>query len=248
MSTMDRRNTIVLFDVDGTLTESRKTITPEMHNLIVRLKEKVSVGVVGGSDFVKQKEQLGDDVLDLVDYSFPENGVIAYHKGEIIHRNSIKDHLGEAKIRKFVDFCLRYFADLDIPVKRGTFIEFRTGMINLSPIGRNCSQQEREDFCEYDREHLIRLKMISALEEEFPDYRLKYSIGGQISIDVFPIGWDKTYCLQHLGDQFKNIYFFGDKTEEGGNDYEIARANGVRATRVQNPDDTRVRVTQTFFS
>jgi hypothetical protein len=25
-------------------------------------------------------------------------------------------------------------------------------------------------------------------------------------------GWDKTYCLQHLKD-FKEIHFFGDKTE-----------------------------------
>jgi hydroxymethylpyrimidine pyrophosphatase-like HAD family hydrolase len=40
--------------------------------------------------------------------------------------------------------------------------------------------------------------MIKALEQEFPNYDLKYSIGGQISIDVFPNGWDKTYCLKHI--------------------------------------------------
>jgi hypothetical protein len=34
----------------------------------------------------------------------------------------------------------RYISDLDIPVMRGTFIEFRNGMLNVSPIGRNCSQ------------------------------------------------------------------------------------------------------------
>ena len=195
---MNRENTIVLFDVDGTLTESRKIITPEMRDLIAKLKEKVSVGIVGGSDFVKQKEQLGDDVLDIVDYSFPENGVVAYHQGNLIHQNSIVEAVGETKIRRFVDWCLQYFADVNVPVKRGTFIEFRTGMINLSPIGRNCSHQEREDFCEYDRIHGIRSEMITALKQKFPDYRLKYSIGGQISIDVFPIGWDKTYCLRHL--------------------------------------------------
>ena len=31
-----------------------------------------------------------------------------------------------------------FAADIDIPIKRGTFIEFRNGMINVSPIGRNC--------------------------------------------------------------------------------------------------------------
>lgn len=37
--------------------------------------------------------------------------------------------------------------------------------------------------------------------------------GGQISIDVFPDGWDKRYCLRHVeNDGYKTIYFFGDKT------------------------------------
>ena len=34
---------------------------------------------------------------------------------------------------------------------RGTFIEFRSGMLNVSPIGRNCSQEERDDFEKYDK-------------------------------------------------------------------------------------------------
>jgi hypothetical protein len=33
---------------------------------------------------------------------------------------------------------------------RGTFIEFRVGMLNLCPIGRNCSPEEREEFIKYD--------------------------------------------------------------------------------------------------
>jgi phosphomannomutase len=42
-------------------------------------------------------------------------------------------------------------SEIDIPIKRGTFIEYRTGMINVSPIGRNCSQTERDDFEKYDK-------------------------------------------------------------------------------------------------
>jgi len=52
----------------------------------------------------------------------------------------------EKKIKKFVNYILRYISELDIPIKRGTFIEFRNGMINISPIGRNCSQEERNEF------------------------------------------------------------------------------------------------------
>lgn len=38
-------------------------------------------------------------------------------------------------------------------------------------------------------------------------------LGGQISFDVFPDGWDKRYCLGIIAnDGYKTIYFFGDKT------------------------------------
>jgi len=76
------------------------------------------------------------------------------------------------------------------------------------------------------------------LEEKFTEeLKLKFSIGGQISIDAFPIGWDKTYCLRHL-EGFKEIHFFGDKTEEGGNDYEIYTSPKTVGHSVNNPEDT----------
>lgn len=99
---------------------------------------------------------------------------------------SISKHLGEDNIKRFVNFCLRYIADLDIPIKRGTFIEYRTGMLNISPIGRNCSYDERLEFFELDKKNGIREKFIQDLSKEFSDLDLQYSIGGQISIDVFP--------------------------------------------------------------
>ncbi len=238
---------LVLFDIDGTLTPSRKRITPEMLDMLTNLRKVAKIGIVGGSDFAKQKDQLGDNVLDLVDYSFPENGVVAYKDGKQFHSNSIKEYLGEDRIHRFVNFVLRYIADLDIPMKRGTFIEFRTGMINVSPIGRNCSYDERLTFSEYDKEHQIRQKMIDALLLEFPDFGLKYSIGGQISFDVFPIGWDKTYCLQHVeSESFDSIYFFGDQTQEGGNDHEIFESPKTIGRTVKGPEDTLSQITKLY--
>ena len=113
-----------------------------------------------------------------------------------------------------MNFILHYIADLEIPKKRGCFIEFRNGMINVSPIGRNCSYLERLEFEQFDNVHHIRRQLVTALEKAFPTYQLKYSIGGQISLDIFPIGWDKTYCLQHVArEDFREIHFFGDKTD-----------------------------------
>lgn len=61
-------------------------------------------------------------------------------------------------------------------------------MINVSPIGRNCSQEERDEFEKFDEEHNVRKTMIKALQENFGDYGLSFAIGGQISFDVYPQG------------------------------------------------------------
>lgn len=233
-----RKRNIVLFDVDGTLTKPRNPATPDMIEFLQNLRKRVSVGIVGGSDFPKICEQVGKDIPKQVDYVFAENGLTAYKNGELIAVQSIKDHLGEANLKAFINFCLHYIADLDIPIKRGTFVEFRNGMLNISPIGRNCSQKEREEFFEYDKKEHVREKFVEACRERFDSLGLQFSIGGQISFDVFPKGWDKTYCLRFL-DSYENVFFFGDKTAPGGNDYEIAISERVKkATTVTGPQNT----------
>jgi phosphomannomutase len=95
-------------------------------------------------------------VLEIADYTFSENGLMAHKGTELLAVQSIKKHLGEDKLKTFINFVLGYIAELDIPVKRGTFIEFRNGMLNISPIGRNCSQEERCAFEEFDKGSRVR--------------------------------------------------------------------------------------------
>ncbi|QIX00305.1 hypothetical protein AMS68_005822 [Peltaster fructicola] len=243
------KNTICLFDVDGTLTPARRDVSPEMLQLLSALRHKVAIGFVGGSDLVKQQEQLGTasiPVTTLFDFCFAENGLTAYRMGQPLASHSFIKWIGEDNYKRLVKFILHYIADLDIPIKRGTFIEFRNGMINVSPIGRNASIQERLDYEKFDLEHKIRANFVEAIKKEFSDLGLTYSIGGQISFDVFPRGWDKTYALQHVeneknlpgGVDYTTIHFFGDKTYKGGNDYEIYEDPRTIGHAVTNPGDT----------
>ncbi|KAI7733642.1 hypothetical protein M8C21_028585 [Ambrosia artemisiifolia] len=241
-----RPGLIALFDVDGTLTAPRKGVTPKMLKFMQDLRKVVTVGVVGGSDLVKISEQLGSTVINDYDYVFAENGLVAYKDGKLVGTQSLKTFLGEDKIKEFVNFTLHYIADLDIPIKRGTFIEFRSGMINVSPIGRNCSQEERDEFEKYDKVHNIRAKLVEVLREKFAHLNLTFSIGGQISFDAFPQGWDKTYCLKYL-EEFQEIHFFGDKTYKGGNDHEIYESERTVGHTVTSPDDTLEQCTRLFL-
>lgn len=89
------------------------------------------------------------NVTSLFDFCFAENGLTAYRLGKPLTGNSFIEWIGEEKYQKLVNFILKYIANLDIPKKRGTFIEFRNGMINVSPIGRNASVNERDEFQAY---------------------------------------------------------------------------------------------------
>lgn len=95
-------------------------------------------------------------MLGAYDYVFSENGLVAHKAGDLLAVQSLKKFLGEDNLKKLINFVLHYIADLDIPIKRGTFIEFRNGMMNVSPIGRNCSQEERDEFEQYDKQANVR--------------------------------------------------------------------------------------------
>lgn len=242
---------LVLFDVDGTLTPARQTVSPEMVQLLKELRKKVAIGFVGGSDLVKISEQLsvsGNNVIDDFDFAFAENGLTAYRLGKPLESQSFINFVGEERYKKLVNFVLHNVADLDIPIKRGTFVEFRNGMINVSPIGRNATIQERHEFETYDKVHGVRAAFVKVLQERFADYGLTFSIGGQISFDVFPNGWDKTYALRHVEKEgFEEIYFFGDKTFKGGNDYEIFTDSRTVGYSVTSPADTAKILRDVFF-
>ncbi|RPA87146.1 phosphomannomutase [Ascobolus immersus RN42] len=251
------RDTLVLFDVDGTLTPARQDVSPEMLGILEKLRRKVAIGFVGGSNLEKQQEQLGTggvNVIDLFDYAFAENGLTAYEQGKKLDSNSFISWLGEDNYKKLVKFILNYISNLDLPIMRGTFVEYRNGMINVSPIGRNASIAERKQFDAYDAQHNIRRTMIAALKEHFsttepsdsPLNKLTFSVGGEISFDVFPTGWDKTYCLRFVENDFKTIHFFGDKTNKGGNDYEIYTDPRVTGHSVTKPEDTIAELKQLF--
>ena len=238
--------TIVLFDVVGTLTNPRKVVEDPILNTLKKLKEKVDIAIVGGSNLKKQKEQLLEVNFPMFKYLFTENGLVAFKNGELLNKTSIVDQLGEDKIKILLNESLNYMSKLDIPKKRGTFVEFRNGMINLCPVGRSCSQEERIEFFEYDKIYKVREKMVEYLSKKLYDLNLTFSIGGQISIDVFPKGWDKTYCLQFVKNDYDRILFFGDKTMKGGNDYEIFTSDLTESYTVGSPNDTINKLNELF--
>jgi len=235
----NRDKTLVIYDIDGTIAELGQKVAEDMKDFLGKIKEKVTVALVGGSMLLRISEKLGPDVLERFDYTFAENGLVAYKGTKLLASKNIVDALENDKINQLVNFCLDYLSKLWLPVKRGTFIDFRTGLINVSPAGRFLSKSDRKIWVEYDQKYQVRKTMVAKVKEFVEGWGLEIVIGGQMGFDIFPHGWDKSFCLQYL-QGFEKIHFFGDNTEPGGNDYPLfCQKNIIGHAITQGPSQTR---------
>jgi len=66
-------------------------------------------------------------------------------------RQSLKQRIGEARVNEFVEDAMRLISEFQYPVKTSNFVEVRVGMINVAPIGRDCTYDQRLAFFEYDK-------------------------------------------------------------------------------------------------
>lgn len=246
---LKRDEILLLFDVDNTLTKPRDLIDKDFETFLYEaVKPRAQLGIISGANIEKIYEQLnGKKILEKFEYVFPENGIIHIENGVEVQKSSFGEKLGEETVKRFINFVLHYIADLELPFKRGAFIEYRNGMLNVCPVGSQCSKEERIIFHEYDNEHKIRKTMIEVLKKEFHDVDLNYAIGGMISFDVYPFGWDKSYCLSRIPpNKFKEIHFFGDQTDAGGNDHEIYNHPSIIGHRVASFKDTQKILAEMF--
>ena len=228
-------STLLLFDVDGTLTHPMKPINCDMVKCLKDLKsEGYFLGIVGGSNINKIKSQIGDNI-ELFDHVFAENGTVIHHKEGDVVNESVTTYLGDTQYNLVVEKIVNTLFSYRIPIRRGTFVELRNSCLNISPIGRNCSYNERIEFKKYDDVHHIRQKIIDELSTVFNECGLSAVIGGMISFDVYPNGWDKTYCLKFL-DYYETIHFFGDNTHVGGNDNSIYEHDRTIGYSIRNPE------------
>jgi len=204
-----------IFDVDGTLTPSRLRMTEEFAKFFDKWSEKNKYYLVTGSDLDKTKEQLPIAYIDRAEAIFTCCGNQMWRDDESIYDNKFKPP------QDLLDYLGEQLRIIDYPVKAGNHIEDRGSLLNFSIVGRDCSQVQRNDYYEYDRQMDERKGIANYIKETWND--LDAVIGGQISIDIYPKGMDKSQILEHIRDKNNEYIFIGDGTGKGGNDYPLAK-------------------------
>jgi len=224
---------IVLFDMDGTLTEPRKNISKEMLKALEDLSNHTDIGIVTGSDFdyVDQQcsELLRSKTLSSKLHIFPCNGTKRYTREEgefvISYSADMIDAIGQADynylVQSLIPHQLMISLNHELPYT-GTFFHYRGSMLNWCPIGRQSGDFARKAWVKADTESGIRSYYMKQIQNIISSREIQASValGGSTSFDIYPLGWNKTYVLKHLSD-YSSIYFVGDRCEEGGNDWHI---------------------------
>ena len=217
-------NRVFIFDVDGTLTPSRRKMTKEFKEFFEEWVKKNKFYLVTGSDLPKLQEQMNgmeihsNGIFTCCGNQFWQSDPAVHPKHcDLVYEhkfkppNNLLTYLGEElRMSKYHH-------------RAGNHIEDRGSMLNFSVVGRDCSLMERENYFKWDIENGEREKISKHIRDQW--HELDAVIGGQISIDIAPKGNDKSQVIgKIIGYQSNREYIFiGDRTIEGGNDYPLAK-------------------------
>ena len=204
-----------IFDVDGTLTESRQQIDLSFEVFMIKFCCTYDVYLVTGSDREKTVEQVGLDVYNRSKRVYNCSGADVYEKDVNVYKSdwNISD-----EVKKFLRDELDYS---QFPIRCGNHIEERPGGINFSILGRGegVNLADREEYVKWDRNTGERILIADRLKNQFPD--LNVQIGGQTGLDISDN--DKSQILRDFNID-DDIHFFGDMMQKGQNDYPLAVA------------------------
>lgn len=223
---------LYVFDVDGTLTPSRQKMDESFKTQFKEFFKNKEYALVSGSDYEKIEYQVGKDIIDDASIFFPCSGNNVWIKSLEVYKSS---WIPEQELLLALEEELNTSSWTE---KTGKHIEMRVGLINFSIVGRNCSTDIRSKYNQWDSKSGERSSIQNRLKQKFP--HLTFEIGGEISIDIYPNGCDKSQILKYLKDY--TIYFFGDGISPGKNDWTLAQSlyGKSKYTSVNNWYDTKI--------
>jgi len=229
---------IYLFDIDGTLTEPLSKMDSDFTYSFLSWMPDKKVFLVGGSDFKKISSQVPQSVIGRC------SGIFSCMGNELRTKEGIKYQKEWRAPVKLLNELLEIRKSSKYENKRSKYMETRRGMINFSVAGRDSNEEERANYFLWDKKSKERIKISKNLKNKFPE--LDICIGGMISLDIQPRGWDKAQVVDWIKSQneYQNckMLFFGDKCHNGGNDESLFKRvlkEGGEAYNVEGPEETK---------
>jgi phosphomannomutase len=225
--------TAFVFDVDGTITESRQKITFRQASHLQLFLERNDCYLLTGSDFPKTKEQL-QHLTKLVRGSYQCAGNELWVNDTLIESSPILEP--SQRLDNLLSYLLE---ESKFPYRTGNHVDYRAGMLNFSIVGRGATESQRLEYIDFDRETGERKFLVDIINKACGD-EINAQIAGKTGIDIFQHGRDKGQVYEKLKSKYDHIFFFGDDCQQGGNDYPFAVKcdHNDRVYHVSDPDET----------
>ncbi len=241
---------LVVFDLDGTLAESKRPLDAEMAALLASLLDIVKVAVISGGAWPQFETQL---LANLPDTYRRERLSLLPTCGTKFYRNDGKwselysedfSRIDAGRITAALNTAID-LAGFRATTHWGDLIEDRGTQITFSALGQ---QAPLEAKAHWDPDFAKRKKIGSLLAPLIPEFSIHF--GGSTSIDVTKQGIDKAYGVKKLqellGVAIRDMIFVGDAIFPGGNDYPVKEA-GVVSIAVSGPRETK-RIIETMIA
>lgn len=233
---------LIVFDLDGTLAQSKSNIDVEMGNLLDSLLAIVKVSIISGGAWPQFDKQVvahlrHDESLKNLSV-LPTCGTQFYRYGgtwELLY----SEDFTETERNAIVEALRQAIAAANCKVEKlwGEAIEDRGSQITFSALGQHAPLEEKK---KWDPDFAKRKKITAVLDTLIPEFSVH--MGGATSVDVTKHGIDKGYGIRKLRDilhiPIDEMIFVGDAVFPGGNDYPAKEA-GALSIEVKDPHETK---------
>ena len=233
---------LIVFDLDGTLAESKSSLDADMSRLLHGLLGIVKAAVISGGDWPQFEKQVLSHLphdASLANLSIlPTCGTKFFRYAGDWKKLYSEDFTSDEKA-KIVAALEKAVAEAGLRAERvwGEAIEDRGSQITFSALGQQAPLEEKK---KWDPDFAKRKKIKAILDLLIPGFSVR--LGGATSVDVTKPGIDKAYGVRKLRDvlgiSLKEMIFIGDALFAGGNDYPAEQA-GVVSIPVQGPNETK---------
>lgn len=240
---------VLAFDLDDTLAITKSPMSDRMSELLVELLPEFELCIISGGRF----EQFQVQVIDRLHanphllnrlHLMPTCGTRYYRYDELEtewvmqYAEDLTEEQKSDVIRVLESSAKQLGYWEESPA--GNIIEDRGSQITFSALGQQATPEAKYAW---DPDGTKKAALRDLAAQSLPG--LEVRAGGSTSIDVTREGIDKAYGMQKLIDVLdiakEDILFFGDKLEEGGNDYPV-KAMGVDTLAVEGWEDTANRL------
>jgi phosphomannomutase len=233
---------LIIFDLDGTLAESKAPLDSEMAKILERLLKVAKVAVISGGDWPQFEKQVLANLPKtkrLKNLSILPTCGTKYYEYKKGWKLLYAENFTPAEKTKIINELNAAVAASGIKFGKlwGEQIEDRGSQVTFSALGQKAPLEAKK---KWDPKFAKRKKIKAKLDRALKGFAI--NMGGATSIDITRPGIDKAYGihkLQHtLGIKISEMIFIGDALFEGGNDHP-ARTTGADCIQVRDPGETK---------